>query len=233
MKKRILTCCIALLLSLVFCCPAFAASDIPQLDTPNYRVAFYAFDCYNMQDETGTRSGYGYDMMQGLSKYLQCTFSYVGYEKTAAECLDMLRSGELDIYTAAKLTPERIAEFAVSTHPAITATTCMNVKVGNSHVVAGDYSTYNGLRIGLLQRHTYAVFMDMQMPVMDGVEATKQIRASSRPDHNVPIFAMTANTFASDRKRCFDAGMSGYIAKPINLLEITTTLHRTAVPQAV
>ncbi len=155
MKKRILTCCIALLISLVFCCPAFAASDIPQLDTPNYRVAFYAFDCYNMQDETGTRSGYGYDMMQGLSKYLQCTFSYVGYEKTAAECLDMLRSGELDIYTAAKLTPERIAEFAVSTHPAITATTCMNVKVGNSHVVAGDYSTYNGLRIGLLQRHTY------------------------------------------------------------------------------
>ena len=71
----------------------------------------------------------------------------------------------------------------------------------------------------------FAVFMDMQMPVMDGIEATKRIRASSHPDHTIPIFAMTANTFASDRKKCFDAGMTGYIAKPISLNEITTTLH--------
>lgn len=71
----------------------------------------------------------------------------------------------------------------------------------------------------------FAVFMDMQMPVMDGVEATKRIRASSHPDHTIPIFAMTANTFASDRKKCMDAGMTGYIAKPISLSEITSTLQ--------
>ena len=100
-------------------------------------------------------SGYGYEMMQGISKYLQCTFSYVGYDKSASECEEMLRNGELDIYTAAKATPEREKEFAISTHPAITATTCMNVKVGNKKVVAGDYSTYEGLKIGLLKRHTY------------------------------------------------------------------------------
>ncbi len=82
-------------------------------------------------------------------------FSYVGYDKSANECVDMLRNGELDIYTAAKKTSEREEEFAFSIHPAITATTCMNVKVGNTKVVAGDYSTYEGLRIGLLQRHTY------------------------------------------------------------------------------
>ena len=58
----------------------------------------------------------------------------------------------------------------------------------------------------------FAVFMDMQMPVMDGVEATRRIRASDRPDHDVPIFAMTANTFAADRKKCYDAGMTlGYM----------------------
>ena len=71
----------------------------------------------------------------------------------------------------------------------------------------------------------FAIFMDMQMPVMDGVEATKTIRNSNRPDNGIPIFAMTANTFASDRKRCRDAGMNGYIAKPINIEVIVTTLN--------
>ena len=71
----------------------------------------------------------------------------------------------------------------------------------------------------------FAVFMDMQMPVMDGVEATRRIRASDRPDHDVPIFAVTANTFAADRKKCYDAGMSGYIPKPIDLETITHVLE--------
>ena len=71
----------------------------------------------------------------------------------------------------------------------------------------------------------FAIFMDMQMPVMDGVEATKTIRNSNRTDNGIPIFAMTANTFASDRKRCRDAGMNGYIAKPINIEVIVTTLN--------
>ena len=53
-----------------------------------------------------------------------------------------------------KHTDDRDAEFAFSVHPAITATTCMNVRAGNRTVVAGDYSTYDGLRVGLLTRHT-------------------------------------------------------------------------------
>lgn len=154
MRKRITAICFALFFLVSSTLPAFAAS-VPQEMTPNYKVAFYAFNCYNMQDENGKRTGYGYEMMQGISKYLQCTFSYVGYDKTAAECVDMLRNGDIDIYTAAKKTPEREEEFVFSTHPAITAATCMNVKVSNTTVVAGDYSTYDGLRVGLLKRHTY------------------------------------------------------------------------------
>lgn len=145
---------IGIMLFVLSICPVYASSDI-YAETPDYKVAFYAFDCYNMQDENGRRTGYGYEMMQGISKYLQCTFSYVGYDETAAECIDMLRDGELDIYTAAKKTPEREKEFAFSTHPAITSSTCMNVKVGNDKIVAGDYSTYNGIKVGLLRRHTY------------------------------------------------------------------------------
>ena len=143
----------SLLLSLVFQLPVQAS--VPQEDTPDYKVAFYAYDNYHEQDAEGRKSGYGYEMMQNLSRYMQCTFSYVGYDKTAKECEEMLRNGEIDIQTAAAKTPEREEEFAFSTHPAITATTCMNVKVGNRKVVAGDYSTYDGLRVGLLRRHTY------------------------------------------------------------------------------
>ena len=71
----------------------------------------------------------------------------------------------------------------------------------------------------------FAVFMDMQMPVMDGVEATRKIRQSDRTDSDIPIFAMTANTFASDRKNCREAGMNGYIPKPVSIKNITDTLN--------
>ena len=70
----------------------------------------------------------------------------------------------------------------------------------------------------------FAVFMDMQMPVMDGVTATRLIRQSSRPDHDIPIFAMTANTFASDRRSCREAGMTGYIPKPVSVKNIEEAL---------
>ena len=134
---------------------ASSATSVPQVETPEYKVAFYPYANYHIEDENGVKSGYGYEMMQDLSHYMQCTFDYVGYDKTTDECMAMLRDGQLDLYTASRINDERRNEFAVSKHPAITATTSMNVKVGNTKVVAGDYSTYNGLRIGLLARHTY------------------------------------------------------------------------------
>ena len=68
--------------------------------------------------------------------------------------------------------------------------------------------------------------MDIQMPVMDGYEATRQIRAlSDSALSTVPIVAMTANAFDEDRKATLECGMNGFISKPINMEEVIGALH--------
>ena len=62
------------------------------------------------------------------------------------------------------------------------------------------------------------ILMDIRMPVMDGLEATKAIRELEREDaKKIPIIAMTANAFEEDRKACLDAGMDEHIGKPIDI----------------
>ena len=63
-----------------------------------------------------------------------------------------------------------------------------------------------------------AILMDVMMPVMDGLTATGKIRALERPDaKTIPIIAMTANAFAEDVQKCFNAGMSAYLSKPLEI----------------
>jgi CheY-like chemotaxis protein len=68
----------------------------------------------------------------------------------------------------------------------------------------------------LARRHGYAlILMDMQMPVLNGIDATRAIRADSL-NRSTPILAMTANAFDEDRQACLDAGMDDHIAKPVD-----------------
>ena len=71
------------------------------------------------------------------------------------------------------------------------------------------------------------VFMDMQMPVMGGVEATRAIREQERTGGRkpVPIVAMTANAFNEDRERALAAGMDGFMTKPIDLAKLKRILE--------
>ena len=76
----------------------------------------------------------------------------------------------------------------------------------------------------LARRNRYAlILMDMQMPVLNGVEATKAIRAASL-NQTTPILAMTANAFNEDRELCLAAGMSDHISKPVDPQKLYSTL---------
>lgn len=77
-----------------------------------------------------------------------------------------------------------------------------------------------------LEKDIYdAVIMDIMMPVMDGLTATKAIRALNRPDAGIiPIIAMTANDFAEDVQRCLDAGMNAHLAKPLDIEKVKKTI---------
>ena len=71
------------------------------------------------------------------------------------------------------------------------------------------------------------IFMDMQMPVMDGCTAAVEIRGLPREDvKTLPIIAMTANAFADDRVRTREAGMNGHLAKPVEMDQLQQVLEK-------
>jgi CheY-like chemotaxis protein len=72
------------------------------------------------------------------------------------------------------------------------------------------------------------IFMDVQMPEMDGYEATRRIRELEKPGAGkkpIPIIAMTANVFREDVEKCLEAGMNGHVGKPLDFEEVLGKLH--------
>jgi signal transduction histidine kinase len=87
-----------------------------------------------------------------------------------------------------------------------------NGKIGVEMAISGKYD---------------CILMDVRMPVMDGLEATRQIREIEKTTgHHVPIIALTASALTDDRNECFEAGMDDYLGKPFNLDSLKNTLSR-------
>jgi signal transduction histidine kinase/CheY-like chemotaxis protein len=93
-----------------------------------------------------------------------------------------------------------------------------------------DSAASGGEVLEQLSRQPYdLVLMDVQMPGMDGLEATRRIRLHLPPDRQPRIVALTAAAFPEDRARCLEAGMDDYLAKPVDLTELTRALQRVGM----
>jgi CheY-like chemotaxis protein len=108
----------------------------------------------------------------------------------------------------------------------------VNRKVALSYLKRLGYqadSSTNGVELLDRLRHgAYdLVFMDVQMPEMDGLEATRRIRGELPATNQPRIVAMTAAAFPEDRVRCLDAGMDDYVSKPVSMEELVAVLRRS------
>ncbi|NLE55226.1 MAG: response regulator [Lentisphaerae bacterium] len=95
--------------------------------------------------------------------------------------------------------------------------------------IVADVATNGREAVAMLSKHDYqAVLMDVQMPDMDGFEATAAIRdpSSTVRQHDIPIIAMTAHAVSGYQQQCLDAGMNDYISKPITPDALRTVLSR-------
>jgi CheY-like chemotaxis protein len=102
------------------------------------------------------------------------------------------------------------------------ATLCMLKKLGYTT----DAVSSGREAIESLKRHQYdIILMDVQMPDTDGLEATREIR-KLWPDSGIKIIALTAHALKGDRERCIEAGMDGYIAKPIRIGDLAEALEK-------
>jgi len=91
-------------------------------------------------------------------------------------------------------------------------------------VVANGLEAVDAVRLGAYD----VVLMDVQMPELDGVEATRLIRGELPADRQPPIVAMTANVQLEDRAACTAAGMDGYLSKPVRLTDLAAVLNTVA-----
>jgi CheY-like chemotaxis protein len=96
-------------------------------------------------------------------------------------------------------------------------------KGGHAVVVAEN----GEIAVDLAARQQFdVVLMDVQMPVMDGIDATKAIREHEKTSGNrIPIIALTAHAMAGDRERCLQAGMDKHMSKPLELKELHARLN--------
>ncbi|MBP5292050.1 MAG: response regulator [Lachnospiraceae bacterium] len=104
--------------------------------------------------------------------------------------------------------------------------------------VSSEWARNGQVAIELFERneegHYDAIFMDMRMPVMDGLAATRAIRMLKRPDAaSIPIIALSANAFEEDVRQCLEAGMNEHLSKPVDLDRLKDSLKEIVIKKQV
>lgn len=150
---------------LVFCCTLFIllttiapAAGEQTHERRTVRVGVLAQDGLCLKDANGNLAGYTIDLWHMANRYMDVKVEYIGYGKNWSELMQMLQNGELDILTNAQKSPEREQSFAFTKPTGITSG-LLNVRADNTKFVAGDYATYNGMRIGTFRKdRSYELF---------------------------------------------------------------------------
>ena len=150
MLRRIL-CLMLAVLMLTQGCFLVEAAQAETEQQEVLKVGFFAFPGYHTIDKDGRRSGYGYDFLQRIAIHGGWTYEYVGYDSSYADALDMLRNGEVDIVTSVSKTEERENEFLFSDQSIGINSTILTVKAGNDNIIEGNYETYDGINVGMLE----------------------------------------------------------------------------------
>ena len=139
----------------LFICFLLLASNIPAAaaeeptNNRTVKAGVFFFDGYHMKDDDGVYTGYGIELLNLISQYSHLNFEFVGYDNTWEEMQSMLLNGEIDVVTSARKTRERTEIFGFS-QPIERNSTILSVLKENTSIVSGDYSTYDGMTVGLL-----------------------------------------------------------------------------------
>ncbi|MDE7243113.1 MAG: transporter substrate-binding domain-containing protein, partial [Oscillospiraceae bacterium] len=151
----------------LFICFVLLSSNIPAAaaeepaNNRTVKAGVFFFDGYHMQDSDGVYTGYGIELLNLISQYSHLNFEFTGYDKSWEEMQAMLLNGEIDVVTSARKTRARTELFAFSV-PIERNSTVLSVLEDNTSIVSGDYSTYDGMTVGLLagssQNRTLPVF---------------------------------------------------------------------------
>lgn len=152
------------------------------------------------------------------------TFHFTTTLKRSSESLSLeCRTTEEDREKAARV----LSILLVEDNPVNQKLASTLLRKQGHHVETAGNGREAVLRTGL--ERFDLVLMDVQMPEMDGIDATAAIRArEQKSGGRVPIFAMTAHAMTGDRQRCLAAGMDGYLSKPIQIQELMKVLSDVA-----
>ena len=126
-----------------------AAKSLEGKSNRNVWAGIFNLEGYHSKDEKGNLEGYGIDLLRLISEYSNLNFTFSGFDKSWHDMQEMLKDGEIDIVSTARRTPQREKLYAFSL-PVGRNYTVLSRKLQNSKLRAGDYRTYDGMKVGAL-----------------------------------------------------------------------------------
>ncbi len=124
----------------------------PAASAETVRVGYWYLPGYHEETPSGDRSGYGYEYLQKIASHLGWSYEYIGYGKSWAELMEMLKMGEIDLLTSATKTPARQEQFDYSNNSIGMSYTILTVRAGDARFRPNDYANWNGMRVGMIQK---------------------------------------------------------------------------------